>query len=128
LVPILNHFNAFHIAPSYFFKIHFNIILHLHLGLSSGLFSSGSPTKFLYALLPIACYMSCTSHTPWRDLTILIIFSEESKYAQADERFRNVLVSAVTPGMSGRLCALLACNSPEGCEGGVATNPRNKDN
>jgi hypothetical protein len=36
--------------PSYFCQIHFNIILQ-RLGLPSGLFPSGFPTKILYAFL-----------------------------------------------------------------------------
>jgi hypothetical protein len=34
-VPIQSQLNPVH-APSHFLKIHFNIILHLHLGLPSG--------------------------------------------------------------------------------------------
>ena len=43
--------------PSYLFlKIHFNIILHLRVGLPSGLFPSGFPTNTLYThfLSPIS--------------------------------------------------------------------------
>jgi hypothetical protein len=49
-VPILSQINSVHTAPPYLTKIHFNIILHLCLSLPSGLFSSGFPTKILYAL------------------------------------------------------------------------------
>jgi hypothetical protein len=42
---------AVHTLPSHFFKIYFNIIPYKHLGLPSGLFPSGYPTKALYALL-----------------------------------------------------------------------------
>jgi hypothetical protein len=45
-VPILSQTNAFHV-PMLLLKIHYNIILHLHLGLPSGLFPSGIPTKTL---------------------------------------------------------------------------------
>jgi hypothetical protein len=40
--------NPVHIFPLYFPKIHYNIISHLRLGFSTGLFHSGSPTKILY--------------------------------------------------------------------------------
>jgi hypothetical protein len=44
-------------------KIHFNIILHLILDLSSGLPPSSFPTKFLHASpSPHACYIPCPSH------------------------------------------------------------------
>ena len=38
-------------APSYFLKIHFNIILSLYLGFPSGFLPSGLPTKPPYAPL-----------------------------------------------------------------------------
>jgi hypothetical protein len=39
---------------------------HLHLGLPSGLFHSGFPTKLLYASLNShSCYMSCACRSPW---------------------------------------------------------------
>ena len=53
LVPILRYTNPVH-APSHFFKIHFNIGLHLCLGLSSEIFPSGFATKILHAL-PFSC-------------------------------------------------------------------------
>jgi hypothetical protein len=51
LVPILSQIYPAHDLPSYLFKFYFNIILHLRLGLSSGLFPSGYPTKTLYVFL-----------------------------------------------------------------------------
>ena len=49
----LSQINPFHASPSHFLKIHFNII-HLFLGLPSGLFLSWVPTETPYAplLLP----------------------------------------------------------------------------
>jgi hypothetical protein len=42
---------------------------HLRLGLPTGLFPSGFPTKYLtrVPLLPHLCYMPCLSHRPWLD-------------------------------------------------------------
>ena len=40
-VPILSQISPVHAFISNFLKIHFNIILHLHLVLPSGLFPSG---------------------------------------------------------------------------------------
>jgi hypothetical protein len=37
---------------------------HVRLGLSCGLFLSGSPTKTLYALFSHSCYMHCPSDPP----------------------------------------------------------------
>jgi hypothetical protein len=50
-VPSLSQIIPVHVFPSHFLKIHFNIILHLCLGLPSGLFPSNLPTKTLYAPL-----------------------------------------------------------------------------
>jgi hypothetical protein len=47
-VPLLSEMNSVHAIKSYFPKIHFNIILPGTLGLPSGLFPSGFPTKVLY--------------------------------------------------------------------------------
>jgi hypothetical protein len=52
LVPILSQINPVHTTPSYLSKNHLNISSHLRLGLPSGLFPSGFPTKIPYALLP----------------------------------------------------------------------------
>jgi hypothetical protein len=49
-VPILTQINPVR-TPSHFLKIHFNIILYLHLGVPSCLCPSGFCTKSLYALL-----------------------------------------------------------------------------
>jgi hypothetical protein len=64
LVPNLSQIYQANSIPSYFFKIHFNIILTLHLGSPIDLLSSGSPTKILYAFL---YFPSRQYHSPWYD-------------------------------------------------------------
>jgi hypothetical protein len=46
----VSQINPVHTTPSYPHKIHYNIILHLRLGLPSGHFPSDFPTKILHAL------------------------------------------------------------------------------
>jgi len=52
LVPIFGQPNPVHIPTSHLLEIHPNIIHHLHLGLPSGFFPSGFPTKTLYTPPP----------------------------------------------------------------------------
>jgi len=43
--------NPVHTFPPHFYKIRFNTIPHLRLGLPNGFFPSGLPTNILYAFL-----------------------------------------------------------------------------
>jgi hypothetical protein len=49
LVPILRQINSLHITPYYLSKIHSLLSSHVSLGIPSGLFPSGFPTKIRYA-------------------------------------------------------------------------------
>jgi hypothetical protein len=62
LYPIVNHMNPVHTPSAYFFKINFNIIIPSCLGLPSGLFSSGFPTKTFvhFPALPCVLYAPST--------------------------------------------------------------------
>jgi hypothetical protein len=63
LVPILSQMNPVHFFWSYFFQIILMLSSSQHLGLPSGPFCSGFPTRMLYACIFHAC---CISH-PWFD-------------------------------------------------------------
>jgi hypothetical protein len=53
LVPILSQMNPVHTTPSLLV-----LSFHLHIGLPSGLFPSGFPTKTLYAFLFTPCMLN----------------------------------------------------------------------
>jgi hypothetical protein len=63
-------------SPSYLLKTHFNMI-HLCLGLPSGLFLAGLPTKTLYAPLLSPMCATCPTHLILLDLITRIIFCEQ---------------------------------------------------
>jgi hypothetical protein len=53
---------------------------HLHLGLPTGLFSSGFPTNILYAVFYSPIHTICPAHLHLGDLIILIILGEECMF------------------------------------------------
>jgi hypothetical protein len=66
LVPTLSQVSSVHTTASYLSKIYLILSSHLRLCLPSGIFSSGFPSKILYALSFLhPCYMLCPSHPPW---------------------------------------------------------------
>jgi hypothetical protein len=60
--------------PSSFWKLNYNIVSNLRLGIPSRLFSSRSPTKTLYAPLLSHIRDTCPAYTILLDLIIRIIF------------------------------------------------------
>ena len=78
-VPILSQPNPFHTLTAHFLKIHLNIILHLCLGLPSGLFPSGFPTKTLYTPLLSPIRDTCPAHLILLDFITRRVFGEEDR-------------------------------------------------
>lgn len=66
-VPIRSQIKPVHNLKSYFFKITFNIILYLFLGLPSGFLPSSFPTRAFNYTLSLVCNVPCLSHCPWFD-------------------------------------------------------------
>jgi hypothetical protein len=68
LVSVLSQINPLRITQSYVRSI-LILLLHLRLGLASGLFPSAFPINNLYAVIlrPHSCSMPYPSYLPWRD-------------------------------------------------------------
>jgi len=76
---ILGQPNPVHIPTSHLRHIHPNIIHLLRLGLSSGLFPSGFPTKTLYTSLSSPTRATCQAHLILLDFITRTILGEEYK-------------------------------------------------
>ena len=79
-VPILSQPDPVHTSTSHFLKIRLNISSHLCLGLPSGLFLSGFPSKTLYMLLLAPIHATCPAHL------ILLNFITQTKM---EEQYRS---------------------------------------
>jgi len=62
IIPILSQINPIPHIDTHLFKVHSNIVLHLHLGLPKGLFPVCLPVKILKALLPSSILATCPAH------------------------------------------------------------------
>ena len=72
----LSQIDSVHASPSYFLKIHFNIVLHLRPGLPNGLFVSGHANKTLYAPLLSPTRVTCPAPLILLNMINRIIFGE----------------------------------------------------
>ena len=76
-VPILSQLDPVHIPTSHFRKIHLIFSSHLRLGLPSGLFPSGFPSKTLYTPLLSSIRATCRAHLILPDFITQTIMGEE---------------------------------------------------
>ena len=76
-ILILGQPNPVHIPTSHLLEIHPNISTHLRLGLPSGLFHSGFPTKTLYAPFASPIRATCPAHLILLDFITRTILDEE---------------------------------------------------
>ena len=78
-VSILGQPNPVHIPTFHLLEIHLIIIHYLRLGLPSGLFPSGFPTKTLYTPLSSPIRATCPAHLILLDFITRTILGEEYK-------------------------------------------------
>ena len=104
-VSILSQPNPVHIPTSHLLEIHHNLPTHLRLGLSSGLFPSGFPTKTLYTPLSSPIHAKCPAHLILLDFITRTILCEQ--YKSFSFSLCSLLQSPVTSsfmGLEWRLC------------------------
>jgi len=75
--PILSQLDPVHSPTSNFLKTHLNLSSHLLLGLPSGIFPSGFPTKAPYVPLLSPIRVTCPAHLIILDFITRTILGEE---------------------------------------------------
>jgi len=75
--PVPSQLDPVHNRTFHFLKIHLNISSHLRLGLPSGLFPSGFPTRTLYTPLPFPIHATCPAHLFLPDFITRTILGEQ---------------------------------------------------
>ena len=85
-----------------FLKIHFNIILHLHVGLPSALVPSSFPTKSLCARFLSPIHATRSAHLSPLDLITRIMFGED--YRSYSSSVCSLPQYDVTPSVLGPKC------------------------
>jgi len=113
--PILSHLDPVHTPISHFLKVYFNIIIHLCLGLPSGLFLLGFPTKTMYKSLLSPISATCTTHLIRIDFITRTIFGGE--YRSLSSLFCSFLHAIVTSSLLGQniLHNTIFSNTPSLC-------------
>jgi hypothetical protein len=98
--PILSRLNPLHTPQPICLKSTLIPFSHLRVGLPSGLFPSGFPTKTLYTFLSSSMRATCPSHLIYLVIMCLMIFEEQ--YILWVSSLCNFLHSAVTSSLLGK--------------------------
>jgi hypothetical protein len=97
--PHIDRLDLVHTSKPHFLKIYLNVILRLCLGLPSGLFPSGFPTKTLFTSLLSPTHVTCPAQLILLDFITRTILGEE--YVSLSPSLCSFLHSCVTSSLLG---------------------------